>query len=179
MKEKERKAYALRLAIQLGCSGAHKMPDGSWHPCASHEELTQLSDAAESNDWMGQNTIGSLRARDRKARKFRVGAKTLNFPYSMVAGKAAVPGVSPRDNDPDVFVDPESARLRSRMLGCIGISRRISKSGRTVWMPCTNMSDYARLARTTALGRRGAAIQEDRRMRRTIRDEIRKNSRKR
>lgn len=59
-----------------------------------------------------------------------------------------------RDNDPDVFTDIESARMRSRQLGCIGVSRRISKNGRTVWMPCTNMSDYARLAGTTALGRR-------------------------
>jgi len=179
MKEKERKAYALRLAIQLGCSGAHRMPDGSWHPCSSHEELTQLSDAAEGNDWMSQNTIASLRARDRKARKFRPMGKAIYPIYSMVAGKSAVLGVAPRDNDPDVFVDPDSARLRSRQLGCIGISRRVSKSGRTVWMPCTNMSDYARLARTTALGRRGAAAQDDRRLRRAIRDEIRKNSKKR
>jgi hypothetical protein len=59
-----------------------------------------------------------------------------------------------RDNDPDVFVDPESARFRARQLGCVGISRRMSKNGRAVWMPCTNMSDYSRLSGSTHLGRR-------------------------
>ena len=33
----------------------------------------------------------------------------------------------------------------------------MSKNGKMVWMPCTNMSDYARVAGTTALGRRGQA----------------------
>jgi hypothetical protein len=61
---------------------------------------------------------------------------------------------SPRDNDVDVFTDIESARARSRQMGCIGVSRRISKTGKIVWMPCTNMSDYARVSGSTALGRR-------------------------
>jgi hypothetical protein len=64
-------------------------------------------------------------------------------------------------------------------LGCIGISRRVSKSGRAIWMPCTNMSDYARLARTTALGRRGSTAIETRRIRQTVQDELRKLSKKR
>jgi hypothetical protein len=67
--------------------------------------------------------------------------------------KAITGAYSPRDNDNDVFVDIESARQRSRQMGCIGVSRRISKTGKTVWMPCTNMSDYSRLAGTTDLGR--------------------------
>ena len=60
---------------------------------------------------------------------------------------------SPRDNDTDVFIDIESARRRARQLGCIGVSRRTSKSGKIVWMPCTNMTDYNNLTGMTALGR--------------------------
>ena len=60
---------------------------------------------------------------------------------------------SPRDNDTDVFIDIESARRRARQIGCIGISRRTSKSGKTVWMPCTNMSDYNNLTGMSALGK--------------------------
>jgi len=80
--------------------------------------------------------------------------------YGIISGKSlqgsgALTGPEyVRDSDPDVFPDIESARMRGRQLGCIGVSRRISKAGRTVWMPCTNMSDYARLAGTTSLGRR-------------------------
>lgn len=83
-----------------------------------------------------------------------------------------------RDNDPDVFTDRESARARSRQMGCIGISRRISKTGRAVWMPCTNMSDYARLAGSTSLGRRGRAAQERNAIRRILREELGKLKRK-
>jgi hypothetical protein len=83
-----------------------------------------------------------------------------------------------RDNDPDVFIDPESAKFRSRQLGCIGISRRISKTGRSVWMPCTNMSDYSRLAGTTPLGRRGQRRNFENAVRTVVRDESRKLKRK-
>lgn len=189
LKDKERKAYALRMAIQLGCSGAHKMPDGSWAPCSSPEQLERLSNAAEESDWMSNNTISALRARDRRAKRLKAktafdehrqsGKKRWNSLYSVVSGKSVVPMAAPRDTDPDVFVDPESARVRSRQLGCIGISRRVSKSGRTIWMPCTNMSDYNRLSRTTSLGRRGAAAQEDRRIRETVRQELRRVAKKR
>lgn len=208
LKGKERRAYALRMAIQLGCNGAHKMPDGSWAPCTSHEELMDLSDAAESNDWMKQNSLASLRARDRRARRRKIGNKSATTTsgtkqrerdafgrwnespkrqsgglkkglYSVVAGKSAVPAGSPRDTDPDVYFDPESARIRSRQLGCIGISRRVSRNGRTVWMPCTNMSDYSRLTRSTALGRRGFNAAESRRIRQTVRDELRRRTGKR
>lgn len=205
LKDKERRAYALRMAIQLGCSGAHKMPDGSWAPCSSHEEMMRLSDAAESNDWMGQNTIGALRERDRKARAHKgkslvglngrrprrdqwgrwenlekSGAINLrNSLFSVVSGKSVVPAAAPRDTDPDVFMDPDSARVRSRQLGCIGISRRVSRSGRTIWMPCTNMSDYARLSRTTALGRRGSDAMQARRIREIVQSELRKGPKKR
>lgn len=183
LKGKERQAYALRMAIQMGCSGAHKMPDGSWHPCSSHEEMERLSDAAENDDWLGGNTIGALRARDRRARRQKAKSMPQNTPqqgrYSVISGKSVVPSTAPRDTDPDVYLDPDSARIRSRQLGCVGISRRMSKTGRAIWMPCTNMSDYARLARTTALGRRGSDADQTRRIRQTIQQELRKLSKKR
>ena len=183
LKDRERKAYALRMAIQLGCSGAHKMPDGSWAPCSSMEEMNRLSDAAESGDWLSQNTIGALRSRDRKARRQKVKNLQENVNksgiYWVISGKSAVPRSAPRDTDPDVYLDPDSARIRSRQLGCNGVSRRISKSGRTVWMPCTNMSDYSRLTRTTALGRRGSSASEARRIRGLVQQELRKLSKKR
>ena len=80
-----------------------------------------------------------------------------------------------RDNDPDVFIDPESARFRSRQLGCIGISRRISKTGRAVWMPCTNMSDYSRAAGSTSLGRRGQRRDMENTVRTIVSRELKKN----
>lgn len=179
LKGRERQAYALRMAIQMGCSGAHKMPDGSWAPCSSMEELERLSEAAENDNWLNSNTIGAIRARDRRARRLKAKSQTKNRSFFVVSGKSVVPSTAPRDTDPDVYLDPNSARIRSRQLGCIGISRRVSKSGRAVWMPCTNMSDYARLARTTALGRRGSRATEIRRIRQTVQDELRKLSRKR
>jgi hypothetical protein len=146
------------------------------------DEMERLSDAAESDSWYGSNSLSSLRKRDVRARgksalieaskrgeerkpKRKKNEKLNEKPLSGIGtlpggglygvrGKA-VPISAPRDNDPDVFMEPESARIRSRRLGCVGISRRTSKNGRTVWTPCTNMSDYARLAGTTALGRRG------------------------
>lgn len=74
-----------------------------------------------------------------------------------------------RENDPDVYIDPDSAREKAKRLGCIGISRRISKNGRAVWMPCTNMSDYANRTGSTALGRRNMDKQRDREMQRAVR----------
>jgi len=87
-------------------------------------------------------------------------------------------GVGPeyvRDNDPDVFIDPDSARARSRQLGCIGISRRISKTGRAVWMPCTNMSDYSRVSGSTSLGRRGQRRDMENTVRTIVSRELKKN----
>lgn len=50
-----------------------------------------------------------------------------------------------RSTDPDTFNDPESARIRARNLGCIGIRRYTARDGKLVWMPCTNVSDYNRV----------------------------------
>jgi hypothetical protein len=80
-----------------------------------------------------------------------------------------------RDNDPDVFMDPDSARFRSRQLGCIGISRRISKTGRAVWMPCSNMTDYSRVSGSTSLGRRGQRREMENTVRTIVSRELKKN----
>jgi hypothetical protein len=50
-----------------------------------------------------------------------------------------------RSTDPDTFSDPESARIRSRNLGCIGIRRYTARDGKLVWLPCSNVSDYNRV----------------------------------
>ena len=33
---------ALRIAQRLGCYGAHQHEDGSWMPCASHEDMEAI-----------------------------------------------------------------------------------------------------------------------------------------
>lgn len=88
--------------------------------------------------------------------------------------KSAQADFSPRDNDPDVFYDIESARKRSRQLGCIGVSRRISKSGKTVWMPCTNIVDYNNLTGMTDLGRRNLAKRNEKIVRTIVKDDLKK-----
>ena len=106
------------------------------------------------------------------------GGPTMNM-FGASSAKASMAGPEyVRDNDPDVFTDPESARARSRQMGCIGISRRISKTGRAVWMPCTNMSDYARLSGSTSLGRRGRASEQRNAIRTVLREELGKLKRK-
>lgn len=74
---------------------------------------------------------------------------------SLVSGKTIIIGrARPRIGDPDVFTDPNAARLRSRKLGCIGIARRETPDGEVVWTPCTNVSDQRRREGESPLGRR-------------------------
>lgn len=58
--------------------------------------------------------------------------------------KAIQVGRQIRKTDPDVYLSAESARVRSRQLGCIGIRRYPTVDGGEAWMPCTNESDYRR-----------------------------------
>jgi hypothetical protein len=39
----ESKEEAMEAAEELGCEGAHRMPDGSYLPCSSHEDYVELS----------------------------------------------------------------------------------------------------------------------------------------
>jgi 8-oxo-dGTP pyrophosphatase MutT (NUDIX family)/DNA-binding NarL/FixJ family response regulator len=59
-----------------------------------------------------------------------------------------------RTSDPDVFSDPESARVRARQLGCIGIRRYNNRQGGESWMPCSNESDFRKHNNIGPSGRR-------------------------
>jgi hypothetical protein len=59
-----------------------------------------------------------------------------------------------RSTDPDVYTDPDSARVRARQLGCIGIRSYTARDGKRVYLPCTNGSDYNRTMNLRPDGRR-------------------------
>lgn len=59
-----------------------------------------------------------------------------------------------RTSDPDVFSNPDSARIAARKLGCIGIRRYLNRSGGESWMPCSNESDYRKYSGIGVSGRR-------------------------
>ena len=211
-KPKATREQAMRVARQLGCSGAHEGEDGNWMPCGSHQEyeaikkgkeeylkvlaskkkkplpkmvqrtkrLETKSDAYYENraDALSISKIrgcGGVRTVmlagkryytpcDHKPRKGWeqldekpiTGIATLpggglvtgSFSGKSVEGdveeKGFVNFVS-RSTDPDTFSDPESARIRARNIGCIGIRRYTARDGKLVWMPCTNVSDYNRV----------------------------------
>lgn len=196
-KETTKKAIALRLARDIGCSGAHKDKKGNWLPCSSTEELERISNIAETSKW--RSVIPESSKTDKKRtkgkNKRRRNNEWENLTEAPIRGIGSLEGggiVSSlslsgksldccgtkgaefvRDNDKDVFLDPESARSRSRQIGCIGISRRISKSGRTVWVPCTNMTDYANRTGSTALGRRNMAKRREEETRTAVRTVLR------
>ena len=50
-----------------------------------------------------------------------------------------------RSTDPDVYIDPESARVRARQLGCIGIRSYRASDGKIVYLPCSASPDYNRV----------------------------------
>jgi len=223
-----KKIDALRMAQNMGCSGAHKDKDGNWMPCSSHGEMQRISNEAEGDNWRSvvpgyKGEDGRIRGKRKRRRNdeweelgsrgvlsidslpgggivsgqviVSKGANPCWDGYVMEGMKKGkngklVPNCVPtktkslqgpeyvRDNDPDVFTDIESARFRARQLGCIGVSRRISKTGRAVWMPCTNNSDYARVAGATALGRRGQRRDFERAVRTILMSELNRPKRK-
>ena len=44
---------ALRQAQKLGCSGAHQMDDGAWHPCSSHDDYVSAKKRIQSSSVIG------------------------------------------------------------------------------------------------------------------------------
>lgn len=194
-KEPTSREQAEEVAKMIGCNGVHQDEDGNWFPCSSPGSLARVSNLAETSKWKEKALAFN---RKRKKKKQRDGWEELD--EKPIRGITGLPGVGivsavsgeagmaakvdrmgpeyVRDNDPDVFIDPESARARSRQLGCIGISRRISKNGRAVWMPCTNMSDYARVAGTTSLGRRGQREESRRDIQKVVREELKRQKKK-
>jgi hypothetical protein len=192
-----KKIDALKMAANLGCSGAHKDRDGNWMPCSSHEEMQRISNAAEGDNWRSivpgyKGEDGRVRGKRKRRRNDKweeLGSRGVISIDSLPGGGiVSGPDVSAkssffgpeyvRDNDPDVFTDIESARFRARQLGCIGVSRRVSKTGRSVWMPCTNNSDYARVAGATDLGRRGQRRDFERAVRTVLMSELKRPKRK-
>lgn len=194
------KVFALRVAQWIGCSGAHQK-DGKWMPCETHEELQKVSNRAEpkkktafqemNERYVKRKAKGKKKKRGwEKLRETKplggfatlegggIVSAPINSTIYSGGVKAYIPGVSPRDNDPDVFTDIESARKRSRMLGCIGVRRMPSATGRTVWMPCTNNSDYSTAAGTTFLGRRNQQESQRRVIRTIIRRELNNEARR-
>lgn len=71
-------------------------------------------------------------------------------------------------SDPDVFDNPDSARVRARQIGCIGIRRYNNRTGSASWMPCTNESDYRRVSGIGHSGRRFRRQQLERDVREII-----------
>jgi Protein of unknown function len=192
-----KKIDALKMAQSMGCSGAHKDTDGNWMPCSSHEEMQRISNAAEGSNWRSvipgyKGADGRIRGKRKRKRKDEweeLGSRGVISIDTLQGGGIVSGQVSSsksaffgpeyvRDNDPDVFTDIESARFRARQLGCIGVSRRVSKTGRSVWMPCTNNSDYARVAGATALGRRGRQRDFERAVRTVLMSELKRPKRK-
>jgi len=167
------KARALRRAKELGCTGAHKHPDGGWMACSTHEEYERL-EAEEESEQEEKSVLSRVRefqsVRERKGKRRKkknkknweklgergvVSIDTITgggLVSGAVAGKVA--SAIPRDGEEDVFTDINSARRRARQLGCIGVARRRSTGGQVVWTPCSNITDYARRTGSTALGRR-------------------------
>ena len=173
------KMKALREAKKLGCSGAHQTSDGVWRPCSSAESLAKIVPSSPSSVGTSSAPRRQQRGNNNMQRQWEnlgsrgiVAIDTLSGGglVSGVVGKQYQPA-APRDEDPDVFTDIEAARDRSRQLGCIGVSRRISRSGRTIWMPCTNMTDLANRTGRTALGRRNM----QKRTERFIADVVKRN----
>ena len=70
-----------------------------------------------------------------------------------------------RSSDPDVYSNPDSARVRARQIGCIGIRRYNNRDGSVSWMPCTNESDYRRVSGFGISGRRFRRQQLEREVR--------------
>lgn len=185
------KAQALRLSAEIGCSGAHQAENGGWLPCSSDLELQRVSQMAETSKWRTavpgyKKDKKLLRTAGKRKRNRAEWEQLIERPVRGLAtidGGGIVSGASfsgksegpefVRDNDQDVFLDPESAKARSRQLGCIGISRRVSKAGRTVWMPCTNMSDYSNRTGMTSLGRRNINKRRENETREAVRTVLR------
>ena len=160
---------AERIARNIGCSGAHKMPDGTWMPCSSHEDLVRVSTGAEEDSWLetadskGATSVSGRRRRRRvnrtrqwqNLRERTYGVESVpgvglvsGDPATAFSGGEGGKGVapfSPEVGDPEVYTSPDAARMRSAQVGCTGIRRYTTRSGRQVWMPCTTGVTYDKL----------------------------------
>ncbi|HIF65229.1 MAG TPA: KTSC domain-containing protein, partial [Acidimicrobiia bacterium] len=180
--ETAQKAQALREAAELGCAGAHRHPDGTWMACstmAEYERVTGAEKEKSALDLIEETQKIRERKGSKRKRKNRQWEKLREQGVSgidtlpgggLVSGKGLT--FRPVDGDIDVFDDINKARRRARQLGCIGVSRRTSRSGRRVWTPCSNMTDYARRTGSTALGRRYQDRLQRQQLRQIVREEL-------
>lgn len=85
-------------------------------------------------------------------------------------GKGIAP-FSPEVGEPDVYTSPDAARMRAAQVGCTGIRRYTTASGRQVWMPCTTGVTYDKFTDQGAYRGRRARL-EDQRVQRVVRREM-------
>jgi len=180
------RAAALRRAKELGCAGAHQHPNGTWMACKTHEEYERLENEQEKKSVLSRmrdyESVRERKGRKKKSKNKKnweelsergvIAIDTMSgggLVSGAVGGKAA--SSIPFDGDEDVFTDINSARRRARQMGCIGVARRRSTGGNTVWTPCSNITDYARRTGSTALGRRYRDRLERQRARRILEEE--------
>jgi hypothetical protein len=172
-------ALALRRAWENGYSGAHYHSGQGWLPCSTHDQYLKSAFARPARRGDLPINVNDER-RKRKLRKGQgweeLGERGVISIETMpggglVSGKSGEKSAwAPIDGDSDVFTDIASARRRARQLGCIGVARRTSRSGNTVWTPCTNMTDYQKRTGSTAFGQRW---REERELR-ILRDRLKK-----
>lgn len=182
------RALALRKAKEIGCSGAHEHEDG-WMPCATHDEWLRATSNPTRESKGAISEIEERRSRRTKKGRRRKkrqhewqklrerGVTSIDTLSSggLVSGTISGGGMStkstwaPMDGDADVFTDIRTARRRSRQLGCIGVARRTSRNGNTVWTPCSNMTDYQKRTGSTAFGRQRREAEEMRKLKRRLR----------
>lgn len=86
-------------------------------------------------------------------------------------GKTFAP-FTPDVGEPDVYTSPDAARMRARQIGCTGIRRYTTQSGRQVWMPCTTGVTYDRNMGYGAYSRTGSRL-ESARVEREVRRQLR------
>lgn len=111
-------------------------PVGPTYPTVS--EIDKAREEAEK--WRLE--VIARRKREREEAE-KDSSKKKQFDVLPLDAKGFVNFVS-RSTDPDVFTDPDSARVRARQIGCIGIRSYTARDGKRVWLPCTNTSDYNR-----------------------------------
>lgn len=179
------RAAALRLAQQMGCSGAHQHPDGKWMPCATMEEYEELVKKDKKNTVRVVEQRRRYRnSKGKNKRDWEPLTERGITSIDTIAGGGLVSGSvkaapwAPDEEDPDVFTTPRLARRRSRQLGCIGVSRRVSRNGNIVWTPCSNMTDYAKRTGSTAFGRNYQRRRAQRTLERAVSREVRQQLRR-
>jgi hypothetical protein len=129
------------------------LPKKAWEKLSPGERAATNRKKRRASRTGRQFVANTERARE-------AGRRARQSEKSIIIGRA-----KPRRGDPDVYDDPNAARLRSRALGCIGIARRETPNGEIVWTPCTNVSDFRRRTGQSILSERDEVRRLQRRLR--------------